>query len=426
MTLLRLGAAILATAAALELGALALISWMPGWPSRTEIQRTLRAPEAPALPEVLGLEPKPFAMGNILHPFLGFVRKPNPGGVNTVNRRVVDAPVNDYGFFGPPPPFEDDPETTTVVLTGGSVATELYLYGRQALAERFEELGAGRVEIISLALGGMKQPQQLMALNWFLALGSKFDVVVNLDGFNELVLAFEQAEHLDVFPAYPSRWRILAAQRVSLGGAEVMGRISDLRRRRERLRRIFSGPVARDSSLSLATWHAVGIRFDARAATLDAELAAALGSGNAQELGPPYQAESRRDLFEDAAAVWSRSSSQMWQVARANRIGYLHFLQPSQYVRDSKKLTERERKVAFRESTASSLAVRAGYPLLQSAGRRMRAKGVPFQDLTGVFRDVVDSVYRDQCCHLSDRGYEILARHIAEGIARTVLHLPAD
>lgn len=420
-------AAILATAVALELGALALVSWMPGWPSRAEVQQTLKARRAaPDLPDTLGSEPAPEDMGNMLHPYLGFVRKPNPGGVNTINGRVVELPVNEYGFFGPAPPFEDRPGSTSIAITGGSVATELFLYGREALAERLRELGGVDAEIFSLALGGMKQPQQLMALNWFLALGARLDVVVNLDGFNELVLAFEQVDLLDTFPAYPARWRMLAAQRVDLRAAELMGRISERRRERERLRELFSGPLLRHSSLCLAIWNALSTRLDAQAAALDARLADAFGMGGAQELGPAYPFESQIELFDDAAALWARSSLQMFHVARSQGIAYQHFLQPSQYVPDSKRLTERERRRALREKSIGQLAGVKGYPLLQQRGRRLRAQGVPFSDLTGAFRDVSGAVYRDQCCHLSNRGYEILARLIAERIALTVLHLPAD
>jgi hypothetical protein len=41
---------------------------------------------------------------------------------------------------------------------------------------------------VKAAIGGYKQPQQLMALNYFTALGGEFDVLVNVDGFNEVAL----------------------------------------------------------------------------------------------------------------------------------------------------------------------------------------------------------------------------------------------
>jgi hypothetical protein len=42
--------------------------------------------------------------------------------------------------------------------------------------------------VVKATIGGYKQPQQLMALNWFMALGGEFDIVINLDGFNDVAL----------------------------------------------------------------------------------------------------------------------------------------------------------------------------------------------------------------------------------------------
>lgn len=44
--------------------------------------------------------------------------------------------------------------------------------------------------VLNLGQGGWKQPQQLLALNYFLSLGQRFDVIVNLDGFNEIALGY--------------------------------------------------------------------------------------------------------------------------------------------------------------------------------------------------------------------------------------------
>src|SRR6185436_6541397 len=45
------------------------------------------------------------------------------------------------------------------------------------------------IRILSFALGGHKQPQQLMILTYYLSLGQPLDVIINVDGFNEISTA---------------------------------------------------------------------------------------------------------------------------------------------------------------------------------------------------------------------------------------------
>jgi hypothetical protein len=62
----------------------------------------------------------------------------------------------------------------------------------------------------------------------------------------------------------------------------------------------------------------------------------------------------------------------------------------------------------------------AGYPLLQAAGARLVAAGVPFHDLTAVFRDHPEPLYVDTCCHVGHEGSRLLAVHLA-GLLRRQL-----
>jgi hypothetical protein len=55
---------------------------------------------------------------------------------------------------------------------------------------------------------GWKQPQQPLALSYFLSLGAKYDVVMNLDGFNELALPFLNNLRAGVYPFFPRLWNL--------------------------------------------------------------------------------------------------------------------------------------------------------------------------------------------------------------------------
>src|SRR5262249_60948064 len=96
-----------------------------------------------------------------------------------------------------------------VAVVGGSVAHLFAEQGLPRLIERLSELDAyrGRTFVpLNLAVGGYKQPQAFMAIAYLLALGAEFDVVINLDGFNDVTMhPAENASH-GVPMEYPRRW----------------------------------------------------------------------------------------------------------------------------------------------------------------------------------------------------------------------------
>lgn len=162
----------------------------------------------------------------IVHPFLGVVRE------------IPDRRGEFHGFVAGDnsSPFARAPGDVLVLLCGGSVATDVGIGA--PLAASFERclLAKGiadrRVRVFTAALGGLKQPQQLMTLNWFLVLGARFDVVVNLDGFNDMVLSVFENARRGVYPAFPRGWQ---AQLQKLGAGADVGELIWLRREQQRL-----------------------------------------------------------------------------------------------------------------------------------------------------------------------------------------------
>jgi hypothetical protein len=101
--------------------------------------------------------------------------------------------IHDFGFLGAQDPFFDDSDAFVVAITGGSVAQNLWKSSAEELAALMRSLPEveGRpVRVICLAIFGYKQPQQLAGLSYFLAIGGRIDVLVNIDGFNEIANVF--------------------------------------------------------------------------------------------------------------------------------------------------------------------------------------------------------------------------------------------
>ena len=132
--------------------------------------------------------------------------------------------------------------------------------------------------------------------------------------------------------------------------------------------------------------------------------------------GPPREYKDDAVLYRDVAEVWARSSLQMARLCAGLGIEYFHFLQPNQYVEGSKPLTEEELRKAINPSQPYRSGVEEGYPELQRLGAELARNGVAFHDATGVFAEVQQSVYFDDCCHFNIVGNRVLARFVARAI----------
>ena len=109
----------------------------------------------------------------------------------------------------------------------------------------------------------------------------------------------------------------------------------------------------------------------------------------------------------------------MNDVAERNGMEYYHFLQPNQYLPGSKPLSNQEMAKAYLPDTPRARNVRNVYPLLIRQGRYLSNHGVRFFDLTQIFRDNHETLYRDDCCHFNRRGYELLAEAMLGRILET-------
>ena len=408
-----------------------LLAERPGAASVSDGTPTDEALEEAGTPE--GMEF--FLRHEAIHPFLGFVQDREVTEVRTPRGRSVHRELDAHGFVLPPgtvpslSPVEDPGSgTLDVAVVGGSMALMVVQQGlddfRDALAAGLG-LGPERIRVRSWAMGGYKQPQQLLAVAYFASLGEIPDVVINLDGYNELVLSRTQTVEQGVTPYFPRawRWRIEGAR--TPDEEEAIGKIALVRDARESLFAAFDAPGIRSTGLGTLVW-LTGDRIlarsleSARSALAAADAPAPDGRGRLPfpARGP---AEDLPDPDEHARWVaehWARSSTSLASLCRGLGAGYYHFLQPNQYVPDSKPLTPRERERAWTPESPEAALVREGYPRLREAGEELVADGVRFVDLTGIFEEMEEeSLYVDPCCHVGPEGNRILARGIARVVA---------
>lgn len=375
------------------------------------------------------------ASRNHVHPYLGWSRRPGlESPLVYWAGRIPLAPdpaeiprlprTNALGYYSDVEDYTAVPTERFVVgVFGGSVADQLVLLGGDAFVRELERRVpglAGRITLLNFGSGGYKQPQAAVSLLKAILLGVPFDLVVNLDGFNEAV--FGQADSAaGQHPLLPSRkhWGLtveLASTAPSAETLEISARVLHERERAAWLLRAVGpgAPLGRSEAIR-ALLGGLALRRLEKARSLEDRLQSQMLSAEKDRdvlAAVPDACLGRRDgCLERVGEIWARSSLAMRDLARSVGAGYLHVLQPNQYVEGSKPLSQEERRYAV-GGRQERQRVRAGYPVLQRAGDGLRASGVAFFDLTDVFGQEPETIYRDACCHFNLRGNEILAARI--------------
>ena len=76
-----------------------------------------------------------------------------------------------------------------------------------------------------------------------------------------------------------------------------------------------------------------------------------------------------------------------------------------------------ERRIAIRADHPYAANVRKGYPVLKELGSDLARRGVHFVDLTNLFANTSEALYRDNCCHVNINGLRLVSAAIAKAIA---------
>ncbi len=334
----------------------------------------------------------------VLHPYFGFGFDP---------RRFPER-FEGWVRTGGADPFRRSGDEVRVVLLGGSVA---FLF-EEAWPTLARELGrlprfAGKeLVLISLATPGFKQPQQLQALTYWLARGGEADLVLNLDGFNEIGLELAGIVRRGVEPTLPRIWQHLATEVDGLQARSHLEGVYAWRRLRGVLADGFEH-VSFSVTMNLV-WRLADRALAERQSAEETALAAAVAE---TELPMPRATGTEEDSYRASIAIWRSSSELLFELARERGFDYVHALQPNQYVEGSKPFSAEEEE-RFRRTRLLADSVARWYPELAREGEELSALGVTFLDLRDVFGTTTETVYMDTCCHVNALGNEVLATTI--------------
>ena len=345
--------------------------------------------QAPKMPAQRGLR--------IIHPYYGFTS------------HFPDSPLNAM------PPALAQPDTVLIGLLGGSVARDVIPYFQQALTQYFADHGLPKEPVvIPLAYGGMKQPQQLYIASFMLTMGGSFDLIINLDGYNELAFPYDQST-VGIFPFFPYDWENL----VFVNREEILlaGQIRALRSQLSQLQQAAPASPFRYTAL-YGILHRYQIQqAETRILQLNYQLSTQETARSLEQQGPLRPFQDIAQVHQEAVRVWYRSSALLSRLAAAASVDYYHFLQPNQYIPDSKSLSDLERQELLKPALAAQSNFPETYPRLVQFGQDLQQRGVNYFDLTPIFNDHPETLYRDVCCHLNPRGNELLAAAMVQRMA---------
>lgn len=356
----------------------------------------------------------------VIHPYLGFVHKPlrdEKGGIYT-------ASVVDFGFGNQSLMQKRSPEKVIIGIFGGSVSSGIMNRSRnkdelKKMLKESDEFSGKEIMFLQFNVGGYKQPQQLQALSYFLAMGAQFDFVVNIDGFNEVALPFSENYPININLSYPRSWHQLV--RDYKADPELMQSIlvlDKLSKKHKSYQERLELSYLRNSNLVSLVWRILDSKTQIelqKQRDIFNELVSTQ-KDSFEVSGAQMRFQTIDEVAEEMSRIWKESSLIMHQISQERDITYIHILQPNQYYSHSKPLNQEELESAYFEGSQYGRGVELGYPLLRRDGEWLRDQGVIFYDWTMLFKDHSETLYVDICCHFNYEGYSLLQDELVKVI----------
>ncbi|MGB3264422.1 MAG: hypothetical protein WBA89_10725 [Microcoleus sp.] len=365
-----------------------------------------------------------------LHPFFGYVLKQ---GAFTNERLKLK--VNKQGFFSlyEYPFVKTNKNQFIIGVFGGSVANNFAVdeYVTQRLSKKlnsYPEFANKEIVILNFGNGGYKQPQQLLILNYFLALGQELDLVINIDGFNEVALSnLNNKSQVEI--GMPSVQHIqpltgLANNNLS---PEAMNSIAQISENKKELK----AGIDKLQTCQLALCHAVTslrvkqlvnnyqqavVKYDRQVKQSNPDQA----NSGIVYLPKADSVLSDAAAFDKMASMWYESSIGMNQILSSRKIKYFHFIQPNQYYPTKRTFTAEENEIAIDKNSPYIEGVKKGYPVLLSKVNDLQKAGVNVFNAVNILDNTKETVYKDACCHYNSVGEEVLADYVSSSIVKVV------
>ena len=359
------------------------------------------------------------------HPYFGWTHNPDihTGDIDCCGKKLR---TNRFGFFDSTDGIHQrSPDRLIVGICGGSVAWQMSCAAEEVLKQRLREIPEFRnreVIIVRLAQAGYKQPQALFSLTYYLLMGAEFDLILNLDGYNEIALPVAENFRSHAALDYPQGWYVRTRDIVDPRDADFSLRVFELRGQRQRAASQARRSVLRFLPSYQLWWFCQNERKRVEQLDIQAELQKRRESVQSKFIhtGPHPLAKTDEEAIDEAIRIWKQSSLELHRLCQTHGIRYFHATQPNQYDTDSKPLSEYEQRACYSDANDYGKYVITSYPKLRQAGLELQAAGVRQFDLTRIFEKVEETLYVDPFCHVNTRGSELLAEALIDRVSAAI------
>ncbi|MEG4456432.1 hypothetical protein [Microcoleus sp. N9_A1] len=365
-----------------------------------------------------------------LHPFFGYVLK--QGAFPNENLKLK---VNKEGFYSlyEYPFIKTNKNQFIIGIFGGSVANNFAVneYVHRRLSNKlktYPEFANQEIIVLNFGNGGYKQPQQLLILNYFLTLGQELDLVINIDGFNEVALSnLNNKAQLEIGMPSVQHIQPLTSLANNNLSPEAMSSIVQINENKKQLK----AGIDKLQTCQLALCHAVTslqvkqllnnyqqavVKYDAQVKQSNPDTA---NSGIVYIPKADFVLQDAA-AFDKMASMWYESSIGMNQILSSRQIKYFHLIQPNQYYPTKRAFTAKENEIAIDQKSPYIEGVKKGYPVLLSKVDDLQKAGVNIFNAVNILDNTKETVYKDACCHYNSVGEEVLANYVSSSIIKVV------
>ena len=285
------------------------------------------------------------------------------------------------------------------------------------------------IVILKFANPAHKQPQQLLILNYFLSVGQELDMVINIDGFNEVALSYLNNK-AGTEVSMPNDY--IFSPLIALANKDFSSEQLELSLEVLQLKDRLQNTLNRLSECRLATCYMLRWaqakyllnQYRGKPETFS-QLKTEEGKGSLIYLKRIEKPLDDPEALERIVDLWFNSSLGMNDLLAARKIPYFEFIQPNQYYSTNRQFSADEKKIAFDEKSQYKEGTIKGYPKLLAKVSSLQAAGVKVFNAVSVFDETRDIVYCDNCCHYNDVGDGIFSRYIGQSIVTALNTKPA-
>lgn len=341
------------------------------------------------------------------HPYLGYV----------YNRTLLDG-VNREGFLDSHEfPFKKKPGDFVIGIFGGSFAGEFADYQNERSTNGVSEFGLKlkkllpnklrhkNIVLLNFAVAAYKQPQQFISAALF---AESLNLAINIEGYNEAV-ASANGEFPIYYPSF-SRMFFSASPERQRYWLDIL---SYRKRQIGITQRILGNSLIRHSYLVFYSWRTYMSYLDKKIAQAQAS------TDDFPEKSQPYYGNRpESEVVSERVSIWKKYTLAQSRMLEAQKIPSLFFLHPSRYVPGSKPLSDIEKQMEANPSETRSLIL--AYGEMSAVVPVLQKQAVSAYDLTMLFSQEKETIYRDSCCHINEKGQELLEKALLNAIAARI------